>query len=213
VTRSDLLDVAYRFYPRSLFDGAPGDRESEKRDRQLEVARRAVAEHPTWRAMLRRLGYSFMDRAEWMRSKSYLEHGIFDPAYAADLYLPGRTVGFYVCLLGPYYGIYRTGAPDEEPAALQIAHEIEATYPGYEPIPPELGNELVPGLTVTGAKAGHTTIYHCLLSPLWESSSWADDDDLEALARAQGLLPDTAPRPEADDEDDPPGREVVIRIR
>jgi hypothetical protein len=214
VTRSDLLEVAYRFYPRGLFHGLPGYQESEERARQREVARRAVAEHPTWSAMLRRLGarYSFMDHSACMQRESYLRDGDFDPAYAGCIDLPGRRLGFYVCLLGPYYGIHRTGAPGEEPAALEVAREIEAAYPGHAPIPPELGNELVPGLVVTGAGAGHSTIYHCLLSALWELSSWAHDDDLEALARGHGLVPAAAPDLRADDEDDPRARHVTKRI-
>lgn len=120
----------------------------------------------------------------------------FDPAYSADIYLPGRTLGFHLSVLGPYYGIHRTGDPREEPAARAVAREIEATYPGYAPIPPELGDEMVPDLIFHGPDR-HVTIYHCLLSENWELSSWADGDDLEARCRArdQRLARDTAPVP------------------
>jgi len=196
MTRAELLEVAYRFYPRGRYDGLPGYRESEEWLRQREVARRAVREHPTWREMLRRLGYSFLDHAACMRAKSYLHDNGFDPAYSADLYLPGRTLGFHVSLLGPYYGIHRTGDPGEEPAALTVVRAIEATYPGYEPIPPELGNEVVPEVIVHGPDRD-VTIYHCLLSGTWELSSCADGEDLEARVRARDrqLVHDTAPRP------------------
>jgi hypothetical protein len=214
MTRSDLLEVAHRFYPRGLFHGLPGYQESEERARQREIARRAVAGHPTWKAMLRRLGarYSFMDHSECMQAKSYLEDGDFDPAYSGSVDIPGRTLGFHVCLLGPYYGIHRMGAVGEEPAALDIAREIEAAYPGFEPIPPELGNEVVPDIIARGTEAGRSTIYHCLFSPWWELSSWADGDDLGALARARGLIPDAAPRRGDDGEDDPGVRHVARRI-
>lgn len=218
MTREELLEVAWRFYPRNLFDGLPGYRESEEWARQREAARRAVAEHPTWRAMLRRLGHPFLDHAERMRATGYLEGESLDPAYGAQLYLPGRTLGFYVCLLGPYYGIYRTGAPEEESVALTVAREIEATYPGHEPIRPELGNDVVPGVILNGP-GQKTTIYECLLSDRWESSSWADGDDLEAVARVKGLFGDTPPRSmDEDGEDDDgevegPGRPVSVRIR
>lgn len=181
--REDLLEVVYRFYPRGLFDGLPGYRGSQEWVRQREVARRAAAAHPTWREMLRRLGYSFMDYMEFMRVKSYPEDGDFDPAYSAEIYLPGRTLGFHVCVLGPYYGIQRTGDPSEEAAALAVAREIEATYPGYAPIPPELGDEVVPGVIVHGPNRD-VTIYHCLLSKHWELSSYADGEDLEERTRA-----------------------------
>jgi hypothetical protein len=196
MTLEDLLRVAYAHYPRGSFPGLPGYRESAQWSRQREVAQRGVAEHPTWRAMLRRLGYPFLDHAERMRAPSYLPDESFDPAYSADLYLPGRTLGFHVSLLGPYYGIHRTGHEEEESAALAVASEIEATYPDYAPIPPELGNELVPGVSIHGPDR-HVTVYHCLLSETWELSSWADGDDLEARARArdQALARDTMAGP------------------
>jgi hypothetical protein len=194
MTRTELLAVAYRFHPRGLFDELPGYRGSEEWFRQREVGRRAAAGHPTFREMLRRLGYSFVDRNEYMLVKSYPGDGEFDPAYSAEIHLPGRTLGFHVCLLGPYYGIYRTGAPSEELAVLRVAQEIEATYAGYEPIPPELGNEVVPDLIVSATKAGRSTIYHCLLSPTWEWSSWADED-IEALALVQAIASNTPARP------------------
>src|SRR4051812_47688477 len=137
MTRSELLEVIYRFYPRGLFVGTDECNASEECRRRLEAARRGAAEYPTWKAMIRRLGerYPIMDR-----SVSFLA-GWSDPAYSGDIDIPGHTLGFHVSLLGPYYGIHRLGAPGEEPAALDLAREIEATYPGYEAIPPELGDE------------------------------------------------------------------------
>ena len=172
MTHLDLLDLVYRFYPRGIVLGASGYNDTVERRRQREVARRAVAEYPTWKAMLRRLGtrYPTWDHSVCVLGKSYLE-GSYDPGYSADIKLPGHRLGFHVSLLGPYYGIHRTGAPGEAPAALDLAREIEATYPGYEAIPPALGNELVPEVVY----CGKTTIYICLLSPDWEWSSPTDD--------------------------------------
>jgi hypothetical protein len=70
-----------------------------------------------------------------------------------------------VSLLGPYYGIHDMGEPDERPAA--IAEEIEATYPGYEQIPPEFGNEVVPDVATPVGLMGTATIYVCLFSKVW----------------------------------------------
>ena len=72
-------------------------------------------------------------------------------------------------LLGPYYGIHSRGEPDEIPAA--VAEEIEATYPGYQPIPPELGNEVVPDVAMNVVLMGEATIYMCLFSEVW---TWVD---------------------------------------
>jgi len=172
MTRPDLLAVVYKFYPRGLFVGTGEYNRSEERCRQREAARRGVAEYPTWKAMIRRLGarYSVMDHSVRVLGATYLEGG-YDPAYSGDLDLPGHTLGFHVSLLGPYYGIHRTGAPGEEPAALILTREIEASYPGYEETPPELGNEVVPDVEDPGT----TTIYVCLLSEVWGWSSGSRD--------------------------------------
>ena len=163
MTRAEMLEVVYRFYPRGLIEGADGYDDTEERQHQRDAARRGVAEFPTWKAMTRRLGarYPLIDR-----SLSLLA-GSWDPAYSADLEIPGRTLGFHVSLLGPYYGIHRTGLPVEELPAGDLAREIEATYPGYEPIPPEIGDEVVPDV----CPFGRATLYHCLLSTVWEDSS------------------------------------------
>jgi len=102
----------------------------------------------------------------------FLLAGGDDPAYSARIYLHGsRTLGFHVCFLGPYYGVHRLGGPGEEPAASEIVQEIEATYPGYEPIPEEIGNEVVPDVAPDVLLLGEGTIYDCLLSVTWATSS------------------------------------------
>jgi hypothetical protein len=166
--RAELLEVVYSFYPRGLIVGGLGYEDTVERQRQRDAARRGVAAFPTWRAMVDRLGarYPLMDH-----SLSLLGGGL-DPAYSALIHLPGEgTLYFHVSLLGPYYGIHRTGAPGEEPTARDIEREIEATYPGYQPIPPEIGDEVVPDVCADGARLGAATIYHCLLSAVWEWGS------------------------------------------
>jgi hypothetical protein len=167
MTRSELLEVIYRFYPRGLWPDDPGFADTKEHRRLVDAARRAVAEYPTWTAMFRRLAARYTLQNESL----FLLAGGIDPAYSAYVILPGRTLGFHVCFLGPYYGIHRTGAPGEEPAASDIAREIEATYPGYEPIPPELGNEVVPDVAPDPRLLGEATIYECLLAIAWEGSS------------------------------------------
>jgi hypothetical protein len=163
VTRSELLEVVYRFYPRGMHEYTFGYDDTEEAQRQRDAARRGVAEFPTWKAMISRLGarYPLMDHS------LHLLSGGWDPAYSAHISIPGHTLGFHVSLLGPYYGIPRTGAPGEEQAARDLAEEIEATYRRYEPIPPELGDEVVPDV----GYFGETTIYECLLSQVWKWSS------------------------------------------
>jgi hypothetical protein len=184
ITRSELLDVVYRFYPRGLRNFSrshvPPDEpfydDSEEHRRLMEAAKRGAAEYPTWKAMIRRLG----DRYRLQNESIRLLGGGIDPGYSARIYRPKdlepvpslssrASLSFHVSLLGPYYGIHDRGEPDEKPAV--IAAEIEATYPGYRQIPPELGNEVVPDVELDGASFGEATIYICLFSDVW---TWVD---------------------------------------
>ncbi|WP_437936899.1 hypothetical protein [Sorangium sp. So ce341] len=153
INRSELLDVVYRFYPRGVhcFERihVPADEpfygDTEEHRRLVEAASRGRADYPTWKAMMRRLG----DRYGLQNESLHLLSGGSDPAYSARIWLTDETaLSFHVSLLGPYYGIHLPGIPEEEPAAREIAREIEATYPGYQPIPPELGNEVVPDVAM-----------------------------------------------------------------
>jgi hypothetical protein len=137
MTRAELLEVIYRFYPRGLPEHAPAYKGTDERRRLVDAARRGRAEYPTWKAMMRRLG----DRYRVQNESLHLLAGGVDPAYSARIWLADeRALSFHVCLLGPYYGVHTPGAPGEEPVASDVAREIEATYPGYQPVPPELGD-------------------------------------------------------------------------
>jgi hypothetical protein len=172
LTRSELLDVIYRFYPQKMLPIArehvpPGDLaydDTEEHRRLVEAANRGRAEYPTWKAMIRRLG----DRYSLENASLHLLSGGTDPAYSACIWLTDKTeLSFHVSLLGPYYGIHLPGIPEEEPVAREIAREIEATYPGYQRIPRELGDEVVPDLLAPVAYFGVATIYVCLFSEVW----------------------------------------------
>ncbi|WP_437975674.1 hypothetical protein WMF11_48870 [Sorangium sp. So ce295] len=184
ITRSELLDVVYGCYPRGVRNferihvppGEPFYDDTEEHRRLIEAANRGRAEYPTWEAMIHRLG----DRYSLQNESVSLVAGWSNPAYSARIYrakdvgpvpsLSDRaSLSFHVSLLGPYYGIHDRGEPDEISAA--VVEEIEATYPGYRPIPPELGNEVVPDVEMDGALMGEATIYVCLFSDVW---TWVD---------------------------------------
>lgn len=167
MTHDELLDVIHRHYPRGLWPDDPGIAATPERRRLVDAARRAVAAYPTWTALLGRLAARYPLQNESL----FLLSGGLEPAYSAYLLLPGRTLGFHVCAIGPYYGVHRTGAPGEEPAAGEVAREIEATYPGYEAIPPELGDQVVPDVAPEPRLMGEATVYECLLSIAWVGSS------------------------------------------
>jgi hypothetical protein len=60
-----------------------------------------------------------------------------------------------------------TLSPDEEPFAKAISEEIETTFPGYEPIPPEVGLTVIPDVQAGGKWFGEATIFTCLFSDNW----------------------------------------------
>lgn len=198
MTHSDLLDLVYRFYPRGLTFGGLGYDDTVERHRQREAARRGAAEHPTWKAMIRRLGAT--------DQSVFGSDGVYDPAYSGYVVIPGHTLGFFVSVLGPCYGIRRTGAPGEEPRALELAREIEATYPGYEPIPPELGDQVVPDVTLDGRVFGKATVHDCLLSQDWE---WISRPYAGVRSRDYVEPPDD---PGAEDEAPHPVADVPVHI-
>jgi hypothetical protein len=171
-TRSEVLDVVYRFYPRGLHNfarihvppGEPFYDDTDEHRRLMDAAKRGQTEYPTWEAMIDRLG----DRYGLQNESIRLLGGGIDPGYSARIWLTDETaLSFHVSLLGPYYGIHLPGIPEEEPVAREVAREIEATYPGYQQIPPELGNEVVPDVAMDGALMGDATIYLCLFSKVW----------------------------------------------
>ncbi|WP_438034395.1 hypothetical protein [Sorangium sp. So ce204] len=175
-TRSELLDIIYRFYPRGVQQimriyvppNEPVYEDTEEHRRLVEAANRGRAEYPTWKAMIHRLG----DRYSLQNESLSLFAGGIEPAYSGRIWLIDETaLSFHVSLLGPYYGIHLPGIPEEEPVAREVAREIEATYPGYQPIPPELGNEVVPDVELDGVMMGEATIYVCLFSIVW---TWVD---------------------------------------
>ncbi len=175
---SDLLEIVYRFYPRGLSTTSPGYDDTPERHRQVDAARRGAAEYPTWKTLLARLrpAYTIFDC-----SLSILG-GSVEPAYMVQLGIPGKEVedaeryrkegwrlefGCSVSLLGPYYLVRRAGSPHEEPHAREVSRAIEAIYSGYAPIPPGVGNVVVPDVALDTVPPGEATIYHCLLGTHW----------------------------------------------
>lgn len=172
ITRSELLDLIYRFYPRGLRNlerrHVPPDEpfydDTAEHRRLIEASNRGRAEYPTWKAMIHRLG----DRYIMQDLSLHLFGAGAGSAYSAGLWLTNKTtMTFHVSLLGPYYGIHLPGLPHEEPVAREVAREIEAAYPGYQQIPPEIGNEVVPDIAVEVVGFGEATIYVALFSSYW----------------------------------------------
>ena len=162
MTHSELLKVIYRFYPRGLQDYDPSYDATEERRHLADAAIRARIEYTTWERVIHPLGARYSLQNESL----HLLAGGLDPAYSARIYLPRETISFHVSFLGPYYGVHHLGESDEAPAA--IARQIEAVYPGHAPIPPDLGDEVIPDLGLGSMPFGTSTIYLFLLSRVWE---------------------------------------------
>lgn len=169
---ANLFDIIYRFYPRGVPNfhrmyvppGEPIYDDTEEHLRLVAAAKRGKDEYPTWKAMTRRLGdrYSLQNECICLLADWIL------PAYSARIWLTREMAfSFHVSLIGPYYGIHRTGLAEEESVVPEVVREIEATYPGYQTIPLELGNELVPEIAIDGAMMGEATVYMCVFSDLW----------------------------------------------
>jgi hypothetical protein len=164
VNSAPWLEVVYRYYPRGLWTDSPGYDHTPERARQVEALRVAGEEYPKWEAMLDRLlkRYRVQNRALHIPT-------MYDSAYSAELILPGARgkdyrLRFHVSILGPFYVVDRLGNPGEEAYAIDVAHEIEATYRGYEPIPRDVGDLVVPDVALDAVALGSATIYDLLLS-------------------------------------------------
>ncbi len=175
-TRKDLLGLVYRFYPRGVMHidrmyvpaGEPFYEDTEEHLRLVAAANRGRAEYPTWKAMMTALkARDFIARYSIEDESMFLLAGGTDPAYSGRIWVTDKaTINFHVSLLGPYYGMQLPGVPEEEPVARAIREAIEATYPGYETIPPEIGNEVVPDVDA-GLAFGTATIYLAIFSEFW----------------------------------------------
>jgi hypothetical protein len=182
ISRSELLRLIYDFYPAGVPIEHPDYEKTAEYLRRIEAQRLSSAERTKWKGMLQRLGAvdaSFLMFAD----------GWPDSALSAYLELPRCKLGFHVSVLGPYYGIHRIGAANDGPAAEAIANEIERIY-GFQPIPPEVGYGRVRHVEVEPRRMDEATIYACLLSRDWNTSSQDDDDPVpENLRDTKTLMP------------------------
>jgi hypothetical protein len=193
-TPDDLKATVYRFYPRGLDDDHPGYKDTEEHRRLVQARIQAGAESHPWRELLSRLRERLPD-AEYIHNGSlHLPTGHYDAGYIGWMSLPSRrpneknhSIGFLISFLVSYYVVYSTVlianptttlndwsqeirfdfSPDEAPAAQVITREIESIFPGYEFMPPEIGNIVVPDVVAGNKFMGKTTLYHCLFTDTW----------------------------------------------
>jgi hypothetical protein len=142
-------------------------------------ARFPVEQHP---------GRIVEDRSLFMKSTTA---GPVDRCYSGALSILGRApdagehqLGFAVSFVVPYYIVYLarevrldppTGNqetrrdisfepyPDELPFVRGIAEEVEIVFPGYEAMPPDVGNVILPDVDVLDASI-NVTLFDCLFN-------------------------------------------------
>jgi hypothetical protein len=193
----ELLELAYQFYPRGVWDIDPRYKTTEEHSRLVTARHRAGAEEAPWRAMLRRLAARFPECTIQNRSL-HLPSGDCDACYSAWLNLPTRgpgerdhDLGILVSFLVPCYVVYISRSiyvdppgkeaeisvrqvvdfdlsPDEQTYARVVVDEIAATFGDhYEPMPPEIGNVVVPDVVAGNKVIGEATLFHCLFTDNW----------------------------------------------
>lgn len=193
-TLQELLAIVYQFYRHTESYDDLGPDTDELVAARCQAGSEVPYER--WRALLRRLNARFPGNIFTNRSL-HLPAGHYDACYTARLFLPPRPgydrrhLGFLVSFLVPYYVIYVahmihldpydpaneghsvreefafTFAAAEEPYVRESIKEIEATYSGYEPMPPEVGNVIVPDVFVGNQLLGEVTLYGCLFTEDW----------------------------------------------
>ena len=77
-----------------------------------------------------------------------------------------------------------------ESVAQAVEREIRTTYPGYEPIPPQLGDEVISDVLPPTMGGGEVTVYLCLLSFCWSYGSVREDTKTIASPKEIELGPD-----------------------
>ena len=190
----ELLSIAHRYYARGIHQYDPGYQDTEEHRRLVQTRIQAGAEGNPWRnILLRRLrarfpGFTVQD------GSLHLPTGQHDAGYVGWLWLPPRgpqeknhVIGFLISFLAPYYVLYSsahvaapggtpqdwsqeirfTFAPDEEPYARAVTEEILSIFPDREPLPPEIGNIVVPDVVAGNQSMGQTTLFHCLFTDTW----------------------------------------------
>jgi hypothetical protein len=185
----DILSLLYRYYPRGIERYDPAIPSTEEYRRRIDVRRGAVAKYGRFRALLGRLRARFPGCLVEDQGL-YHPEGNFDACHSGKLVLPTlppqrgqHALYFYSSFLAPYYllsseRLLYIASPgnvetkkearyelteEEQPYAQAIVTEIESTF-GGEPMPPAIGEIIVPDLAVLHQTFGYVTIFQCLFA-------------------------------------------------
>jgi len=192
LSSDDLLPIVHRFYPKGMNEYDPGYKETEEHRRLIQARVQASAGDSPWTSLLDRLNARFPGAI--MNGSVHLPTGGWDAGYIGRLVLPTRgahekhhELSLLISFLAPCYVIYSASiviapttrssgrtqevrfafTPDEEPYVRAVSEEISSIFPGYEPLPPEVGNVVVPDVVAGNQAMGKTTLFHCLFTDAW----------------------------------------------
>jgi hypothetical protein len=189
----ELLSVAYQYYARGVWPDDPAYQQTVEYRRLVQARKEAGAEGNPWRVLLDRL-YERLPNGKLQNGSLHLPGGGFDACYSGRLWLEPRGVqeknhelGFLISFLVPSYVVYSFSmvavpgsdphdweqkinfvlSADEQLVARIITEEILSVFPGYEPMPPEVGNTIVPDVATGLRYLGKATIFDCLFTDHW----------------------------------------------
>jgi hypothetical protein len=66
-----------------------------------------------------------------------------------------------------YDGISVAGGWQEAIATLKFVDEMKLLFPQHEPMPPNIGNLVVPDVMAGNQMIGRATLYHCFFTDSW----------------------------------------------
>lgn len=192
-TVPELLEIAYTYFPRVPQEEERATPEYQRRLEAHRRAG-AGESYEAWRVMLRRLRVRLNEAENpdiEVRNQSTRllapDDAPLDRCYCGCVYLPSRRpeevshrVSFRVSFVVPYYYIYSihqvttpgdfeyrisfSFSEDEVPFAQAVEEEIRQSYPGHEPMGPDVGLIVVPDVATTYQQPGEATIYDCLFT-------------------------------------------------
>ena len=181
---NEIIAICHQFYPKGISDDDPVYKDTQENRAIVAIRQRAGEWGSPWRQLVSvRLRERFPDRVE--NRSPHLPLGHLDGGGTGHIHVQkvgpesyGNHLEFHVSLLAPYYFFYScrlqdsTGRfedhlnllPSEQPYASALVEEIEATFPGYEPLPIEVGSVIVPDIVVNVHRWGEVRVYHALFT-------------------------------------------------
>lgn len=194
-TVDELLQIVYHYYPRGMWDFEPGYNDTVEY-RRSDTARKKAVSSKAWLVLLDRLRIRFhgeinnrsLGLASFKGDACFrVTHSLLpDPSRNSRINDEDHEIGLAISYIAPYYVVYSSRKIDRtyrefEPQKLQsfdldddettdaqvMVGEMKLLFPDYEPMPPEIGNIVVPDVMAGNQELGKATLYHCFFMDSW----------------------------------------------